>query len=207
MTSSVHTKQPYGFKDMIGHFMAVYLISAAVVAALNALCWYFLGTYPLVTVIMFPLFFAGLFWGFRTEKKLGKNPSWTMRWTFSLFTYPISAFATALLVWYCVAFDPSALDVLRGILFANTFESWGIILGFTLFIHLAILRISFGYASVDYADPEWLREQSHKWGLDNMGKRGFWLSFAFFCSQSPRLSISKYKNCNSGGRLWYFVTA
>ena len=155
MASSVQAKQPYGFKDMIGHFIAVYLISAAVVGALNALCLYFIGTYPLVTVIMFPLFFAGLFWGFRTEKKLGKNPSWTMRWTFSLFIYPISAFATALLVWYSATFDPSALDVIRGILFANTFESWAVILGFTLLMDLAILRISFRYSFIDYPDYEY----------------------------------------------------
>ena len=61
MTSPVHTKQTYGFKDMIGHFITVYLISAAVVGALNALCLYFFGTYPLVSVVMLPLFITGLF--------------------------------------------------------------------------------------------------------------------------------------------------
>ena len=182
MTSLVHTKQTYGFKDMIGHFMAVYLISAAVVAALNALCLYFFDTYALITLAIFPLFFAGLFWGFRTKKKLGRIPPFLMRLKFLIFTYPISAVSLALLVWYCAKFDPSALEPVRGVFLANSLLSWTAIIGFTLLGHLSIVLSIFRNSDIEGPDQEYWTRQHHKWGLDNIGKRGYWIIVALLCT-------------------------
>ena len=178
MTSPVHTKQPYGFKDMIGHFIAVYLISAAVVGAVNALCWYFFGTYALITLAIFPLFFAGLFWGFRSEKKLGRNPPFLMRLKFLIFTCPISAVSLALWVWYCATFDPSTLDPIRGVLLANSLLSWTAIISFTVLFHLSIVLSSFRYSAIDYPDHEYWTRLSYKWGVDKMSKTTVWTIIA-----------------------------
>ena len=176
--SSTVQKQPYGFKDMIGHFITVYLISAAVVGALNALCLYFFGTYLLVTVVIFPLFFAGLFWGFRTKKKLGRIPPLLMKLKFLIFTYPISALSTALLVWYYATFDPSALGVVRGILLVNTLQFLAIFIGFTFLGHLGIVLMIFRNSDIEGPDHEYWRRQSYKWGLRKMSKRNYWITAA-----------------------------
>ena len=126
-------------------------------------------------------FAQGRFWGFRTEKKLGRIPPLLMKLKFLIFTFPISALSAALLACYYLIFDPSALGVIREILLTNTLQSWTVIIGIICLFHLGIVLMSFRYSGIDHPDQEYWRRQSKKWGFDKMSKRTYWIIVVLLC--------------------------